>query len=294
MAAAWGPARQVGECSAPSRRLANRATAAMFRTRVTREAVHGCSSQVRRVTQKPETNTRHQTPDTRPRCQTPDHQTTRPPNHQTPASPDHPCTLPPGLAQSRGRGGGDEARTALEALRRLHACAARPVPQPAEKKILCVCVCVCAGPDSRRCRGLPPRVARELHESCTGEQGRREVAGRLRGAAARHGCPPLHLAQGGACALVVCMHSRPKAGSPTPAHTAPFRTPAGSCSSARTPTAPPTWPPTCKCHGATEWLGSSGHITGAVPYRYIQRSEGNCKRVYCVEQLEWPNTNTAL
>ena len=31
---AWGPARQVGECSAPSRRLANRATAAMFRTRV--------------------------------------------------------------------------------------------------------------------------------------------------------------------------------------------------------------------------------------------------------------------
>ena len=238
----------------------------------------------------------------------PDHQTTRPPDHQTPASPDHPCTLPPGLAQSRGRGGGDEARTALEALRRLHACAARPVPQPAEKKILCVCVCVCAGPDSRRCRGLPPRVARELHESCTGEQGRREVAGRLRGAAARHGCPPLQLAQGSACALVACMHSRPKAGSPTPAHTAPFRTPAGSCSSARTPTAPPTWPPTCKCHGATEWLGSSGHITRGpygfkVPYRYtLSEARGQLQLhnpliAKCLLRRAagvWPNTNIRL
>ena len=138
----------------------------------------------------------------------PDHQTTRPPDHQTPASPDHPCTLPPGLAQSRGRGGGDEARTALEALRRLHACAARPVPQPAEKKILCVCVCVCVP-------GLTPGGAaachRESRGSCTRAAQESRGAGRLREIAGSCGSPrlPTATAGSGRCVCSRGLHAQP-------------------------------------------------------------------------------------
>ena len=98
---------------------------------------------------------RIQTPETE-RCQTPDHQTTSSPDRQSTRPPGirthqvslecmcllaHPLTPspPPGLPQGRRRGGGDEARATLEALRRLHACAARPAAAAGRKEdIVCV------------------------------------------------------------------------------------------------------------------------------------------------------------
>jgi hypothetical protein len=170
----------------------------------------------------------------------------------------HPLTPPAPSPQVSLKAEGEAAATKLELRSKRFAGFTHALhdlqPQPAEK-CACVCVCVCAGPDSRRCRGLPPGVAGELYESCTGKQGRRDIAGRLRGVAARHDCPRLQLAQGGAVLSWRARTAGPKPAAerlPIPRHSAP---PAGSCSSARTPTAPPTWPPTCNRHRATEWCG---------------------------------------
>ena len=192
MAAAWDPARQVGDCSHPGPIAPPRAVSRML-------LPSSAEGDPETRDQRPETR------DQRPETKTPDVrcQHTRPLDHPTigrqdppasrsprasplhlPASPDAPCTLPPGLAQGRGRGGGDEARAALEALRRLHACAARPAAAAGRKVCVRVCVCVPgltlggAAACPLESRGSCMRAARESR-----------VAGTLQG-----GCGELRLA----------------------------------------------------------------------------------------------------
>ena len=182
---------------------------------------------------------RIQTPETE-RCQTPDHQTTSPPGIRThQVSLECMCLLahpltpspPPGLPQGRRRGGGDEARATLEALRRLHACAARPAAAAGRKEDV---VCV---REPRQPPGGAAVCQRESRGSCT------RAARESRGA----GSPrlPAATARSGRCGADL-----PKPAGRRLPTLRPSAPPAGSCSSARTPTAPPTWPPTCNRHGA--------------------------------------------
>ena len=177
--------------------------------------------------------TRNQTSDARPR----DHQTTRPPDHQTTRHQDlpglvqrvhlpcislHPLTPLAPSPQVSLKAEGEAAATKLELRSKRFAGFTHALhdlqPQLAEKK-MCVCVCV---------PGLTPGGAaachRESRGSCMRAAQESRGAGRLRGE-----CGELRLATAtagsGRCgALVACMHSRPKAARPTPAHTAPFRT----------------------------------------------------------------------
>ena len=182
---------------------------------------------------------RIQTPETE-RCQTPDHQTASPPGIRThQVSLECMCLLahpltpspPPGLPQGRRRGGGDEARATLEALRRLHACAARPAAAAGRKEDV---VCV---REPRQPPGGAAVCQRESRGSCT------RAARESRGA----GSPRLPAATAGSGR---CGADLPKPAGRRLPTLRPSAPPAGSCSSARTPTAPPTWPPTCDRHGA--------------------------------------------
>ena len=142
---------------------------------------------------------------------------------------------------------GDAAATKLElrskrfagfthALHDLH-------PQPAEKKrpqSPCVRACVCAQAHLLTMRG----------QGCREVQGGAGRCGEVRGGAVRHACPRFQLAQGCAALSAYAKLAQGRPGRPTLSHSLP---PAGSCSSARMPTAPPTWPPTCndrRGHGA--------------------------------------------
>ena len=181
MAAAWAPARQVGDCSPPGQSRHRGCVSGPS----TRGAVLGCSSQVRRVTQKPET-----------RRQTPDHETTRPPDHQTTRHQDlpglvqrvhlpcislHPLTPLAPSPQVSLKAEGEAAATKLELRSKRFAgfthalhdlCRSRP------KRRYCVYVCVCVP-------GLTPGGAaachRESRGSCTRAAQESRGAGRLRG-----------------------------------------------------------------------------------------------------------------
>ena len=196
----------------------------------------GCASQVRRVAQKP--GSRHQ------RQRDVKRQTTRPPVHQTTGHQD-----PPGLTRvhvparaSRDplppqvslKAEGEAAATKLELRSKRFAGFTHALhdlqPRPAEKKILCV-------REPRQPPGGAAVCQRESRGSCT------RAARETRGA----GSPrlPAATARSGRCGADL-----PKPAGRRLPTLRPSAPPAGSCSSARTPTAPPTWPPTCDRHGA--------------------------------------------
>ena len=181
---------------------------------------------------------RIQTPETE-RCQTPDHQTTCPPGirtHQVSleciclhrASPD---PLPPQVSL---KAEGEAAATKLELRSKRFAGFTHALhdlqPRPAEKKILCV-------REPRQPPGGAAVCQRESRGSCT------RAARESRGA----GSPRLPAATAGSGR---CGADLPKPAGRRLPTLRPSAPPAGSCSSARTPTAPPTWPPTCNRHGA--------------------------------------------
>ena len=218
-----------------------RATAAVVWARVsTRGTVLGCSSQVRRVTQKPGSRHQRQRDVKRQTTRPPDHRSTRPPVHRASgptrshssacACIAHPLT--PSPTQVSLKAEGEAAATKLELRSKRFAGFTHALhdlqPRPAEKKIVCVCA-----------PRQPPggAAACQRRGSCT------RAARESRGA----GSPRLPAATAGSGR---CGADLPKLAGhrlPTLRHSAP---PAGSCSSARTPTAPPTWPPTCNRHGA--------------------------------------------
>ena len=163
----------------------------------------GCSSQVRRVTQKPGSRHQRQRDVKRQTTRPPDHQTTRPPVHRASgptrshssacACIAHPLT--PSPTQVSLKAEGEAAATKLELRSKRFAGFTHALhdlqPRPAEKKIVRVC----------ESRGSLPAVPRRA----SGGVAARELHGRA-GAQARHGCPRLQLAQGGA---VLIFRSRP-------------------------------------------------------------------------------------